>query len=152
MKNRKNTRKLLLDTSFLLPTFGIEVGNEVLECLAKLAETETEIYYSNFSVLESLWIATKYLNNQQFDEQRFDLGLKSLIESQRYKLIKEDSKVFEYALKLYRLGHKDMIDNILYSNSIRFDNNFMTVDEELRKFIQNRKLNDTLVFPKEILK
>jgi hypothetical protein len=30
--------------------------------------------------------------------------------------VEEDSEIFEEAFRLYRLGHKDMIDNILYGS------------------------------------
>ena len=47
--------RILLDTSFLLPSMGVEVTG-ASEVLKKLKEEENELYYSNFSLLESLWV------------------------------------------------------------------------------------------------
>ena len=48
---------VLLDTSLLLPTLGIEVekADRVLRELSRLSECQ--IYYSDFSILECLWVA-----------------------------------------------------------------------------------------------
>lgn len=54
MKSRRAPLRVLLDTSFILPTLGIDTGPETSEALEKLDETEAEIHYSRFSVLESL--------------------------------------------------------------------------------------------------
>ena len=67
LKNKKNTLRILLDTSFILPTLGIDVAKKVLDGLRKLAQTRAEIFYSRFSILESLWIATRLIKNFTFD-------------------------------------------------------------------------------------
>ena len=140
--------KVLLDTSFILPTLGIDVGEEVEEKLKKLDEVDAEIYYSRISILESLWVAAKLMNNQAFDMERFIQGLKSVMESGRYLKVEENAQTFIDALKLYELGHRDIIDDLLYAISINFGLKFLTLDTELRGFIQSKKLNDTLTeFP-----
>jgi len=65
LKNKKNTLRILLDTSFILPTLGIDVAKKVLDGLRKLAQTHVEIFYSRFSILESLWIAARLIRNSQ---------------------------------------------------------------------------------------
>ncbi|MEM1575196.1 MAG: hypothetical protein QW755_03435 [Nitrososphaerota archaeon] len=145
MKNKKNTLKVLLDTAFILPTLGIDTGMEVKKALKKLDEFNAELHYSNFSILESLWIAIRLIKKQEFDIERFKLGLRSLIESRRYNQIIENTEVFNYALSLYLNGHVDMIDNILYSNSIIYNIKFLTLDEELKKFIEMKNLKNTIL-------
>ena len=112
MKNKRNTLKILLDTTFILPTLGIDAGSKVEETLRNLRESEAELYYSQFSILESLWIAVKISKSQSFNIERFNQGLRSIIKSGRYIKVKETCKIFEEALKLYMQGHKDIIDNI----------------------------------------
>jgi predicted nucleic acid-binding protein len=145
LKNKKNTLKVLLDTSFILPTLGIDTGIEVKEALKKLDELNAEVYYSIFNILESLWVAIRLIKKQEFEIERFKLGLRSLIESKRYKQIIENTEVFNYALSLYLNGHTDMIDNILYANSIIYDIKFLTIDEEIKKFIKIKNLKDTIL-------
>jgi PIN domain nuclease of toxin-antitoxin system len=150
LKSKKGTLKVLLDTSFILPSLGIDIDKEILKTIKKLAEVKAEIYYSRFSILESLWIATKLMASVPFDVRRFDVGLRSVIESGRYKKVEENSRIFSDALKLYMLGHKDMIDNILYTSSLHLNLKLLTVDDELKKFVQGRGLRDVLIFPNQI--
>ena len=117
MKNRENTLKVLLDTSFILPTLGIRVSSEIEECLKRLREINAEIHYSIFSILESIWIAINLMKESKFDFDRFKLGLRSVIEARKYKCVTENTEVLIKALNLYDMGHVDIIDNILYVDS-----------------------------------
>lgn len=151
MKSKQATLRVLLDTSFILPSLGIDVGEDVSEGLKKLADIKAEIYYSHFSILESLWVAARLSTNETFDAESFNLGLRSIIEGDRYMEVKEDSKAFDEALKLHMLGHKDMIDNILYANSIRLSIKLLTLDRKLKDFIHERGLKNTFIAPDELM-
>lgn len=150
MKSKQATLRVLIDTSFILPSLGIDVGQEVSKGLKGLADIKAEIYYSHFSILESLWVAARLSTSTTFDGESFSLGLRSIIEGGRYRKVEEDSKTFNDALKLYILGHKDMIDNILYANSVRLNIKLLTLDNKLKEFICERRLQDTLISPDQI--
>ena len=68
-------KKLLLDTSFLLPTLGIETKREVTKGLENLAHMEVRACFSWFSILESLYATTKLKKSPTFDKARFEDGL-----------------------------------------------------------------------------
>lgn len=142
--------KVLLDTTFLLPSLGIDVGEEVLKGLKRLAEIKAEIHCSRFSILETLWVAARLSRNANFNVETFGLGLRSVLESGRYVKVEEDSEIFNKALRLYMMGHKDMIDNILYASSTQLNLRLLTLDTELREFIREKGLKDTLVHPNQI--
>lgn len=150
MKSRRNTLRVLLDTAFILPTLGINVGKEVEEGIRKLEEIEAELYYSRFSILESFWIAVKLIKNQSFDIEIFSQGLRSVIEGGRYVRADGNHKIFKEALRLYILGHRDLIDNILYTTSTNLNLKLLTVDNELKEFIRSKGLKDTLISPDQI--
>jgi len=150
LKSKRDTLKVLLDTTFLLPSLGIHVGEEVSKCLQKLAHAEASIYCSRFTLLEALWVAAKLLSSRNFNAESFRLGLRSALESGRYMKVEEDSEIFNEAMRLHILGHKDMIDNILYASSTRLNLKLLTLDTELKKFINAKGLDDTLVFPNQI--
>ncbi|MGB9717960.1 MAG: PIN domain-containing protein [Thermoproteota archaeon] len=145
MKSRQTKLRILLDTSFILPSLGIDTGMEALEGLRILAEARAEIHYSRFSILESLWVATRITGG--IPGEAFNTGLRSILETGRYTEVKEDSRVFSEALRLYTQGHRDMIDNILYASSIHFDLKLLTLDRELKEFIRKNGLKDTLITP-----
>ncbi len=142
--------RILLDTSFLLPTLGVHVGDEATKGLGKLAEAETNISYSTVSILESLWTLTRTIQDKTFDLETFRLGLRSIMEGGRYHKVTENPDIFSEALKVYEMGHRDMIDNILYSTSVQLDLRLLTLDKKLRDFIQAHRLTNTLVFPDEL--
>ena len=150
MKSNPPRPRVLLDTSFILPSLGIEVSHEVSKGLKMLAESKAEIHYSRFSILESLWVAARAIRNPASDFEDFRLGLRSVMESGRYRQTEEDSEVFNEALRLYMLGHKDMVDNILYTTSIKFDLKFLTVDSELKEFTRQKGLTNVFTSPNEI--
>ena len=152
MKNKQPTPSILLDTSFILPTLGINVGTEVSKGLKKLDETNAKIYYSQFSILESLWITSRFLTSQTFNEERFKIGLKSIMKADRYTKVDENPEIFNEALRLQKLGHKDMIDNILYSTSLHLNLKLLTLDTQLKKFIGDKGPKDTLISPNQITK
>jgi len=142
--------KVLLDTTFILPTLGIDVGEEALKGLKKLADVKAEIYCSRFSILETLWIAARLSRDTNFNAESFRLGLRSVLESGRYMKAEEDSEIFNEALRLYVMGHKDMIDNTLYATSTHLNLKLLTLDTQLKEFIKNKRLNDTLITPNQI--
>lgn len=72
------------------------------------------------------------------------------MESRIYTRTSEDSQVFNEAFDLYSLGHRDMIDNILYATSLRHGLRFLTVDRELREFVTEKRLENTLMHPDQL--
>ena len=151
MKSRQAAQRVLLDTSFILPSLGIDVGEEVSKGLKGLADIKAEVYYSRFNVLESLWVAARLSTSAAFDREIFSTGLRSIIEGGRYGKVEEDSETFNDALRLYMLGHKDMVDNILYASSTRLNLKLLTLDNELKGFIRQRGLKDTLISPDQLI-
>ena len=145
--SRKEKLRILLDTPFILPTLGIDVGRDVLFGLTRLKSCSCDAFVSRFSILESLWIATRLKRKRKFDEKRFMLGIRSILNGAKYVIIEENSRVFVKALKMYFLGHHDIIDNILYGIADEYDMLLLTVDVELRNFIQKEKMRDVLLFP-----
>lgn len=66
------------------------------------------------------------------------------------QIFKEDSETFKEAFKLQMPGHKDMIDNILYAASTALNLKLLTLDTELKEFIDEKGLKDTLTLPSQI--
>ncbi len=90
------------------------------------------------------------IQEETFDLETFRRGLRSIMESGRYHKVTEDSEVFSEALKVYEMGHRDMIDNILYASSLRLDLRLLTLDMKLKEFIQAHRLTNTLIFPDQL--
>ena len=134
------SNKLLLDTSFLLPVLGFETSKVVMDSLPKLRNYT--LYYSDLSILEALWKIIKVINEPD-EVRRVADGIKAIRDSMNNIAITEEA--VEEAIKMYRQGHKDMIDNILYSLAKSKSIKLLTVDKELIKFVKERKLGEEFI-------
>jgi len=128
-----------------LPTLGIDTGREVARGLKRLSETNNQLHYSSYNILECLWQLARAARDEPSSLETSSLGLRSIIEGRRYIKTNEDSRVFNEALSLYRMGHHDMIDNILYAVSLHHSLRFLTLDDTLREFITSKGLENTLI-------
>jgi len=81
------------------------------------------------------------------DGERFSLGFRSVTDGGRYRLLEEGAHDYLEGLRFYRLGPRDMIDNVLYASSIDHGLRFLTLDKELKRFIEDVGLEDNLMFP-----
>jgi predicted nucleic acid-binding protein len=141
--SRKNLQ-ILLDTSFLLPFLGIDVGEVIAGVLHKLRDYE--LYYSELSLLEALWKIVKVVS---FD--KLDIVLEGLTLIRRdLRLAQVDEKAVRAALELYKLGHRDLIDNLLYGISLSQNLKFLTIDRELVSFVKSNNYPDTFISPIEL--
>ena len=127
--------KVLLDTSLLLPTLGIAVkgANKLLKKLY-----DYELYYSEASILECLWVAISLKKKEEFRYDIYESGMQSIFEGYKKAEIKPDITL--KALELYELGHRDLIDCILYSTALYYNMKFASLDRELKGFIRERRL------------
>jgi len=127
--------KVLLDTSLLLPTLGIDVekADKILKRLR-----EHELYYSDFSILECLWIVNSLKKKGKFDYDSFESGIKSILEC--YAKADINAEIVLKAFEIYEMGHKDIIDCLLYSTALQNNMKFASLDDELKKFVKNNNL------------
>jgi len=104
--------KVLLDTTFMLPIVGVSVkgiASEVLNKLWQLRRSgEVELFYTEFNLLEILWVLSK-LN---YELPIVERGLKS-IEKNMVKTQPKYSSLLK-ALELRKKGFHDVIDLLLY--------------------------------------
>jgi predicted nucleic acid-binding protein len=126
-------KRVLLDTSFILPILGVEVEGAapVLKRLYTLSRRgEVELYYSDFSILEALWKIAK----TNFDIKRVEMGLRSI--ELGLRKAHADRHVFLKALELRRRGHRDVVDLLLYATAARNHLLFLTMDRDLVNFLE----------------
>ena len=147
--NRRNSQnnKLLLDTSFLLPILGFETSKTIMDVFQKL--DRYVLYYSDISILEALWRIVKKINGSEEGVMRIVEGIKAIRDTMNNITVNEES--IKDAIDMYNLGHKDMIDNLLYSLAETNKLKLLTVDKELIKFIEEYKLQEeTIITPEKI--
>jgi predicted nucleic acid-binding protein len=153
--NKKNY-KILLDTSFLLPFIGFKTDEVVMNSIEKLRDYE--VYYSELSILEALWKVTKKMrelsSGQDYNRSNIVEVVANGIRAIRRDLNRAEitEEAVKEAIKLYMLGHRDLIDNILYGiTATQEDMKFLTIDESLKAFIKSRNLkSDVFIEPLDL--
>lgn len=134
--------KVLLDSTYLLPSFGIEVEGLLDEHIMQLREAAVKGKVK-FYCLSVVWvevIGKVYRESQRLKtdtglEEVLDIAVKSLLESRFYRWIQPTCEAVKLAFKLRKLGHRDNVDNLLYATSLTNNMVFLTMDEDLKDFL-----------------
>jgi len=109
---RKRLR-ILLDTSFLLPSLGFKTDREILGTMP--CHINHEIHYSDLSLLEAMWKIMKHIKNRE----EIDIVLRGLDLLRRtFKHEKLDERSVKIAFEMYAKGRRDLIDDLLYGISV----------------------------------
>ncbi|MBS7648769.1 MAG: hypothetical protein QXK89_09075 [Candidatus Bathyarchaeia archaeon] len=132
--------KALLDSTYILPSFGVEVEGLSLDHIAKLREVGIKGKVE-FHCLSVVWVEVigkicreKERLREDLDDV-VDVAVKSLLESGFYKWLTPTSNAVKLAFKLRMLGHRDNIDNLLYATSTENNMLLLTMDEDFKKFL-----------------
>jgi len=132
--------EVLLDSTYLLPSFGIEVEGFSEEHIRALREAWSRglVRYYCLSVV---WV--EVVGKVCREARRsgvevsdvVDMAIKSLLKSGMYEWMSPPPEAIKLAFELRLAGHRDIIDNLLYATSIAMDMVFLTMDEALKGFL-----------------
>jgi len=149
---------VLLDSTYLLPSFGIEVEGLSEEHIQALREAWSKGLV-RFHCLSVVWIEVigKVCREARKSGVEIsdvvDTAISSLLDSGVYNWISPTSDATKLAFKLRLAGHKDIIDNLLYATSITRSMIFLTMDKALKDFLIKHGLNtESLVDHKQLLR
>ncbi len=138
-----STVRALLDTTYLLPSFGIRVRGLTRSDLAKMREAGLNGDVEYFC-LSACWV--ELIGKVVREASRVELNLNSivrrsvpsLLRSGLYRWIDPPDEAVLLAFRLRAEGHKDAVDNLLYATALVQGMRFITMDEALRKFLEER--------------
>lgn len=150
--------KVLLDSTYILPSFGIEVEELSVDHIIRLREAAVKGKVK-FYCLSVVWVEVIGKIYREKERLRkdvddvIDVAVKSILESDFYKWLTPTSNTVKIAFKLRMLGHRDNVDNLLYATSTENNMLFLTMDEEFKKFLlKNNFKADNLIDHKNLLK
>jgi len=144
-RSRGSNWRLLLDTSFLLPILGFKTVDAVMRTFEKL--NLYTLYYSEISVLEASWKIVKVIKEEE--ATRVAEGLRAIRVTMNRASI--DEEALKHAVRMYSLGHRDMVDNLLYSIAVTKELKLLTVDTELLRFVEKHELpREYIVVPDDL--
>lgn len=120
--------KILIDTSFILPPLGIDVGESVLNIIKEF--DKHEIYFTELSLVEAMWVIRRLLKEgTKVDFKIVKTGLKSVIKT--YRLLRIPISAYINAVNDRR--HNDLIDMIIYYTAKAYILKLLTLDKKLKE-------------------
>jgi hypothetical protein len=136
-------RKVLVDSTFLLPTLGVKVSqlsDSDLRELTKL-RSRTKFFCIHQTLVEVLGKVGREWRSGSDENvaETIAEGLRSILESDLYTWISPSTKALMNAVQMRQKGHRDMIDNMLYSTASDLDLLFLSIDMELTKFLEENQ-------------
>ncbi len=136
--------KLVLDTSYVLPFLGIQVDELLSEELAQVLEG-FKLYYPTAMLAELLGVFFKQLKKAEASHLLAEVkeGLDSLAYSGEVELLPLTSEVAEEAYKLIKAGCRDIFDAIAYATARSTGALLLTLDTELKRFLEERGMPRT---------
>ena len=150
MRSRKNElekTKILIDTSFLLPAFGIDVEEEIYKAIRHFRRFD--VCYTELEILEAIWKILRIFDRTKL--YRILLGLESI--KRTYKILEIPSKVYLEAIEIYDRGHKDYIDALLYTTAKHSNIPLLTIDFTFIDFLKENsyQIENIIITPAELL-
>jgi len=131
------TKALVLDTTYLLPFFGIAVKGVDEHRVASLRKKFELIY--PVLMLPELWAKVmrevERRKLKEVPDQVLD-ALQALLGEIDVKLATPCLDQLTIAAKLRLIGHKDIFDCLGYGCAVAIDGKFLSEDKKLRKFLE----------------
>ena len=145
-------RKIILDTTYVLPLLGIEVeglDRDILDHLIKY-----ELYYPALLLVELESVVLKEARKRglkSIPEQAIK-GLNFLIYSGEINIVAPTGEDLKVMYELLRRGWKDIFDLSLYATAIRIDSRVLTMDKSFKKFLKDHGFHYQLLITHKGLK
>jgi len=130
--------RLVLDTIYLLPLFGVDVGLKgFAEHFSRVLDG-FEVWFNPVSLVEAKWVVLRLLRRDPSRREvlllRFRRGLEALMLDERFRqTVLTNAAVEEVADRLLGLGVEDYFDRMIYATAVYYDAVLLTEDEELHR-------------------
>ncbi len=137
--------KILLDTTYLLPIFGIGISLREYSKVFPALLDKYEVYYNPASIIEAKWVTIRllktYPNKKQRILSRFRLGLKVLLSSERIRQTElTNPKIEEVSDILLDIGLKDYFDRLIYATATTYKMILLTEDRVIHEIAQKKSI------------
>ncbi|MEM2940539.1 MAG: PIN domain-containing protein [Thermoproteota archaeon] len=139
-------RKLILDTSFILPYLGVKVIGIDEKDLGKITENY-EPYYPLLLLVELQGVVFKEarkLSLKEIPKKAIDSFI-SLVYGEHVKMIPPAEEDLNTSYELISSGWNDIFDTILYAVSKRTRIKVLTMDTAFRNFLKEKKFDHKLL-------
>lgn len=136
---------LLLDTSYLLPIFGLKVDLKDFDAAFPKLLGSYSVIYNPVSLVEAKWILLKIANRNPSQRGvllgRYREGVGVLQGDERLRQSPLTDQVVEEVADELLIGEnvKDYFDRVIYATAARLDIALLTEDEKLLELAKHRR-------------
>ena len=131
--------KILLDTTYLLPTISIAIEEISQDAVEKLSLKGHEIAISEITLFELSAKGAKYVCNGRLQPEQVTRGIRAILRDQTIEKIPiHESKTLLSAFKVRRSLH-DFVDCLILSTAINNCDALITEDHEIQAIKKNEE-------------
>jgi PIN domain nuclease of toxin-antitoxin system len=131
--------KVLLDTTYLLPTVGIAIKELSKDVAIKLHSKGYELSISEITLFELSAKAAKYIQEGCLAPERVTLGMRSILHDESVKKIPLHSNQILLSAFSLRCLMPDFIDCIILSTALNHSDILVTEDQFINGLKKNKK-------------
>jgi PIN domain nuclease of toxin-antitoxin system len=124
--------KLLLDTTYFLPTIGVSIKEIQKDALLTLIAKKHQISMSQITIFELSAKGAKYIKEGQLSPERVTRGISAIIYNDAIETIPmHDTTILQTAFKLRKMLN-DFIDCLILSSAMNNSEAIITEDKEIQ--------------------
>ncbi len=147
-------KKVVVDTTYLLPLFGIRVKGIDSKVLLGIHEKRYTLLYPKLLVTELIAKISRESLKKGFETPPKEAleALDALLLEVDIHLIEPSKEHLENAMRLMILGHKDIFDNILYATAVSEGAYLLSMDKDFVRFLKKHGMNTEFIINHEKIK
>jgi len=151
--SRYSDKRLVLDTTYILPLLGVEVEGLDRETINYVIK-QYESYYPAILLVELNGVIFKEARRRGLEHlpKQVVNGFNSIIYAGVINIIFPTGEDLETAYELIRLGWKDIFDSTLYATALRLNAKVLTIDENFKNFLKEHELRYNILISHKELK
>ena len=136
--------KILLDTTFLLPTIGVSVKDIPQEALEGLVAQECEIVISEITLFELSAKGAKFVSKGMLLPEQVAEGIRAIVHDETIdKICPNETEILLTAMKL-RCLMNDFVDCLILSTAINHCDALVTEDNEIHDLKKKKEYLELL--------
>lgn len=136
--------KLLLDTTYFLPTIGVSIKEMQKDALLTLIAKKHQIAMSQITVFELSAKGAKYIKENQLSPERVTRGINAIIYNDTIETIPiHDTTILQTSFKLRNMLN-DFIDCLILSTAMNHSEAVITEDNEIQSLKKNLEFHNLI--------
>ena len=144
--------KLLLDTTYFMPTIGVSIKEMQRDALLTLIAKEHKIAMSQITIFELTAKGAKYIKEGQLTPERVTRGIRAIVYNDAIETIPtHDTSILLTSFKLRNMLN-DFIDCLILSSAMNHCDAIITEDNEIQSLKKNTEFNNLVADQNPVFK